>query len=85
MSVNKGTSIRFWEGLQVADRRNWQSALTSPIGDVGSERVKDGNTNFTLLSCTGHVHIFIIIKVIRIFILFQPPQRRQGPDLCPDC
>ena len=28
------------EGLQVADRRRWQSAMTSPIGDVGSERVK---------------------------------------------
>ena len=28
------------EGVQVADRRLWQSAMTSPIGDVGSERVK---------------------------------------------
>ena len=26
-------------GVQVADRRRWQSAMTSPIGDVGSERV----------------------------------------------
>ena len=39
MSVNKGTQIRFGEGVQVADRRRWQSAMTSPIGDVGSERV----------------------------------------------
>ena len=30
------------EGVQVADRRRWQSAMTSPIGDVGSERVKQG-------------------------------------------
>ena len=28
------------EGVQVAVRRRWQSAITSPIGDVGSERVK---------------------------------------------
>ena len=40
MSVNKGTLVRFGEGSQVADRRRWQSAMTSPIGDVGSERVK---------------------------------------------
>ena len=40
MSVNKGTSMRLGEGVQVADRRRWQSAMTSPIGDVGSERVK---------------------------------------------
>ena len=39
MSVNKGISIRLGEGAQVADRRRWQSAMTSPIGDVGSERV----------------------------------------------
>ena len=41
MVINKGTSIRLGEGLQVADRRRWQSAMTSPIGDVGSERVKE--------------------------------------------
>ena len=29
------------EGVQVADRRRWQSPLTSPIGDVGSERVNE--------------------------------------------
>ena len=40
MSINKGTKIRFGEGVKVADRRRWQSAMTSPIGDVGSERVK---------------------------------------------
>ena len=78
MSVNKGTSIRFWEGLQVADRRNWQSALTSPIGDVGSERVKDGNTNFTLLSCTGHVHFFIIIKSNSNFYLVSTSSEATG-------
>ena len=27
-------------GIYVADQRRWQSAMTSPIGDVGSERVK---------------------------------------------
>ena len=32
------------EGVQVADRRRWQSAVTSPIGDVGSERVKHSFT-----------------------------------------
>ena len=32
-------------GVQVADWRRWQSAMTSPIGDVGSERV---NNNFVL-------------------------------------
>ena len=26
-------------GVQVADRRRWQSAMTSPIGNLGSERV----------------------------------------------
>ena len=40
MSVNKGALIRLGDGVQVADRRRWQSAMTSPIGDVGSERVK---------------------------------------------
>ena len=39
MSVNKGTLVRLGEGGQVADRRRWQSAMTSTIGDVGSERV----------------------------------------------
>ena len=39
-SVNEGTWIRLGKGVQVADRRHWQSAMTSPIGDVGSERVK---------------------------------------------
>ena len=45
MSVNKGTKIRLGEGVQVADRRRWQSAMTSPIGDVGSERVKSDLIN----------------------------------------
>ena len=40
MSENEGTEISLGEGVQVADRRRWQSAMTSPIGDVGSERVK---------------------------------------------
>ena len=40
------------EGLQVADRRRWQSAMTSPIGDVGSERVKTP----ILISTGGHVN-----------------------------
>ena len=31
--------MRLGEGVQVADRRPWQSAKTSPIGDPGSERV----------------------------------------------
>ena len=31
--------------VQVADRRRWQSAMTSPIGDVGSERVKSDLIN----------------------------------------
>ena len=44
-SVNEGTWIRLGKGVQVADRRHWQSAMTSPIGDVGSERV-----NFNFLS-----------------------------------
>ena len=39
MSVNEGTNIRLGEGIRVTDRRRWQSARTSPIGDVGSERV----------------------------------------------
>ena len=39
-SVNKGTRIRLGEGVQVADPPRWQSSMTSPIGDVGSERVK---------------------------------------------
>ena len=42
MSVNIGTLIRLGEEFQVADRRRWQSAMTSPIGDVGSERVNHG-------------------------------------------
>ena len=33
----------------VADRRRWQSAMTSPIGDVGSERVKPKISNCTIL------------------------------------
>ena len=39
MSESKRTYIRLGEGIQVAERRRWQSAMTSPIGDVGSERV----------------------------------------------
>ena len=46
MSVNKRTQIRLDEGVQVADRRRWQSAMTSLIGDVGSERVKIGDECF---------------------------------------
>ena len=36
--------IRLGEGVihVAADRRRWQSAMTSKIGDVGSERVKGG-------------------------------------------
>ena len=34
-----GTLNSVRDGAQVADRRRWQSAMTSPIGDVGSERV----------------------------------------------
>ena len=29
------------KGVQVAEWRRWQSAMPSPIGDVGSERVKE--------------------------------------------
>ena len=39
MYVHKGTLIKLGERVQVADRRHWQSDMTSPIGDVGSERV----------------------------------------------
>ena len=42
-SINNGPHIWLGEGVQVADRRRWQSAMTSPIGDVGSERVKVTN------------------------------------------
>ena len=35
-----GSLNRVGKVVQVADRRRWQSAMTSPIGDVGSERVK---------------------------------------------
>ena len=40
--MSKQSDFKQDEGLsiQVADRRRWQSAMTSPIGDVGSERVK---------------------------------------------
>ena len=51
MYVYEGTYIRLGEGVQVADRRRWQSAMTSPIGDVGSERVK----------CVTNVMIRIIL------------------------
>ena len=46
--------------VQVADRRRWQSAMTSPIGDVGSERVK---VNFKFVSeggggiCVSQTHL----------------------------
>ena len=40
ISINKRTKIRLEEGFQVAYRRRWQSAMTSPISDFGSERVK---------------------------------------------
>ena len=33
----------YGEGVQVADWRHWQSAMTSLIGDVGSERVNPFN------------------------------------------
>ena len=49
MSVNKGTKIRLGEEVQVADRRRWQSAMTSPIGDVGSERVKADTKSYIQL------------------------------------
>ena len=59
MSVNKGTKIRLGEGVQVADRRRWQSAMTSPIGDVGSERVKE------IYKCTRAVR-----KLLRQYRIF---------------
>ena len=49
MSVNKGTKIRLGKGVQVADRRRWQSAMTSPIGDVGSERVEHNRMYIPML------------------------------------
>ena len=60
MSATEGTSIGLREGVQVADRRRWQSAMTSPIGDVGSERVN----NATLII---NVHVVLCMAVI-IFI-----------------
>ena len=42
------------EGVQVADRRRWQSAMTSPIGDVGSERVKTIWHAINRFFLTGH-------------------------------
>ena len=43
MSVNKMTYMWLGEGPKVADRPCWQPAMTSPIGDVGSERVNTAN------------------------------------------
>ena len=47
-NVCKRRNFNKVRGIQVTDRRRWQSAMTSPIGDVGSERVKGGGS-----SCEG--------------------------------
>ena len=60
MPVNKGTNIRLDEGVQVADRRRWKSAMMSPIGDVGSERVKIFTKCILQLINMDNTHIHII-------------------------
>ena len=49
------------EEVQVADRRRWQSAMTSPIGAVGSEIVKGcanaASLRYYFICKTAKMHI----------------------------
>ena len=67
-------------GVQVADRRRWQSAVTSPIGDVGSERVKAKNTFLDSVAEGG----IVFHKHTLIFIML-PEWNSGASSFCPVC
>ena len=67
-------------GIEVADRRRWQSAMTSPIGDVGSERVKVAKDYLIMLNVFVYIVFCLLSHDILKYICFNLNMHCDNPN-----